>query len=273
MEGIIHADLVNTVSPTYAQEIMTTEFGAQLEPILQSLSGKISGIINGIDTKYWDPQTDPNITANYSIRNWQTGKQQNKLSLQKLLKLPESDNTVLFSYIGRLDPGQKGVDLIIEALYSQQIKTPSYQFVFLGQGESELENRLRHLSNEFPNICTLIEFNETLAHHIYAASDFLVIPSKFEPCGLTQLIAMRYGAIPIIRKTGGLADTVKEEYTGFVFSEYTYQALIETINKAITWFQDFHLRDQIIKNCMEQDFSWTTSALEYEKLYQKLIDN
>lgn len=295
MEGIIHADLVNTVSPTYAQEILTKEHGVTLEPVLQSLQGKLSGILNGVDPQKWNPQTDKELVQNYTVDNWLTGKQANKIAIQKQAGLPENPDATLLGFIGRLDPIQKGVNLILQAIQSGLLNhdtqqhhdqpqaennhttipphhhTTNLQFILLGTGDPQLETQLKQAAEQNPNFSAQIKFDVQLARRIYAGCDFILIPSKFEPCGLIQLIAMRYGTIPIARTTGGLADTIQEEQTGFLFPDYTSQSLMQAVNKALNYYQDFHQRSQLVTNCMNQDFSWKSSAEKYVTLYEKLL--
>ena len=274
MEGIIHADLVNTVSPTYAQEILTAEHGVTLEPVLQSLQGKLSGILNSIDPQQWNPQTDTALIQKYTVTDWHTGKSANKVAVQKESGLPENPDATLLGFIGRLDPLQKGVNLILEIIQSDLLnhnQNSNLQFIILGTGDPQLEAQLSQTAVSHPNLSVQIKFDIQLARRIYAGCDFILVPSKFEPCGLIQLIAMRYGTIPIVRKTGGLADTVQEEITGFLFPDFSSQSLAQAINKALNHCQDFHRRSQLVTNCMNQDFSWQSSAQEYVKLYEKLV--
>jgi starch synthase len=229
MEGIIHADHINAVSPTYAKEILTKEYGAFLDSVITSLSGKLSGILNGIDYNVWNPETDPHI-HNYSVDNFREGKLQNKINLQKELGLKEDKESLLISYIGRVDGNQKGIDLIIEAIKNQLLGTEKQQFIFLGTGDQYLEDSINEIANQNKNLVAVCKFEPVLSHKIYAASDFIVMPSKYEPCGLVQMIAMRYGTIPIVRKTGGLADTVIDNITGFLFENYDIKDFSDTLS-------------------------------------------
>jgi len=264
-EGILNADLINTVSPTYAKEILTEEYGAGLEKILQARKKQLYGILNGIDTDFFNPQTDRLIKYNYSAQALKN-KTANKQTLQRQLGLPPDKNTALVGLVTRF-VWQKGIELITE-----EFSKLNCQFVFLGMGEKKYENALLALAKKFPNKFNVqIKFDEELAHQIYAASDIFLVPSRFEPCGLTQLIAMRYGAVPVVRSTGGLADTVNEK-VGFSFKEYSAPILYKTLNKALNIFYSqpqAWRRLQI--NGMKQNCSWDKSAREYLKIYKKLL--
>ncbi|MDD4271279.1 MAG: glycogen/starch synthase [Patescibacteria group bacterium] len=263
-DGILNADLINTVSPTYAKEILTKEYGANLEKILKKRKKDLYGILNGIDTGFFNPATDNLISQKYSFKNLEK-KTANKLALQKQLGLPLDKNMALVGLISRL-VWQKGLNLITEN-FSQL----NCQFVFLGTGQKEYEQQLLSLSKKFPRqFSALIKFDEKLAHQIYAGADIFLMPSRFEPCGLGQIIAMRYGSVPLVRKTGGLADTVNHK-VGFAFKKYSGQELYKTIDKALTVFyknKKFWRRLQL--NGLKQDFSWNKPAHEYLKLYKKL---
>jgi len=272
MEGIVHSNFVNTVSPTYAKEILTAEYGASLNPVLQALEGKICGILNGIDYTVWNPETDPFITP-YSIDTLSEGKKKNKETLQKQLGLSNNTSSMLASYVGRIDSKQKGIDLLIEALKAGALGTPQRQFVFLGTGETYFEDILTELSVSNPSFTAVCRFDVNLSHSLYAASDVIVMPSKYEPCGLVQMIAMRYGAIPVVRKTGGLADTVTEGKTGFLFTNYSTEELIFTLNRAWSIIENDEKRLQMAKLGMEIDFSWDGSATKYQQLYRTLLWN
>lgn len=263
-EGILKADLINTVSPTYAKEILTKQYGAGLEKILNQRKADLYGILNGLDTDFFNPAADNLISQKYALKNLDK-KIANKLALQKLLGWPSDKNTALIGLVTRF-VWQKGLDLITEK-FSQL----NCQFVFLGTGEKRYEQALLNLAEKYPaKFKTLIKFDEQLAHEIYAASDIFLAPSRFEPCGLTQLIAMRYGAVPLVRATGGLADTVNYK-TGFVFKKYSDQALYKTLNKALTvFYKQPRLWRQLQTNGLKQDFSWKNPARQYLKLYQKL---
>lgn len=273
LQGIIGADVISTVSPTYAQEILTPEFGEGIEEVLKSREGRIFGILNGIDTEIWNPRKDPFIFSHYDSTSWKRGKKNNKIFLQKRLNLrPDLENPLL-GMISRLT-SQKGVDLLCHVI--PKIMEKNIQLVILGKGDKKLEEKLQIREKEFSksgNISVKIEFDEQLAHQIFAASDFILMPSRFEPCGLPQMIGMRYGVLPIVRKTGGLADSVKDGVTGFSFVSYTDQALWQTMEQAVSIFMEKKQQYQeMVDNALKQDFSWKRSAREYMKLYQKAIE-
>jgi starch synthase len=264
-EGILNADLINTVSPTYAKEILTKEYSSGLKNILIGRKKQLYGILNGIDTGFFNPATDKLISQNYSLKNLKK-KTANKLALQKKLGLPINKNVALVGLVSRL-VWQKGLDLITE-----NFSRLNCQFVFLGTGQAEYKQQLLNLSKKFPRqFNARIKFDEKLAHLIYAGADIFLMPSRFEPCGLGQMIAMRYATVPLVRATGGLADTVNNK-TGFIFKKYSSEELYKTINKVLAVFyknKKFWLRLKI--NGMKYDSSWNKPASEYLKLYKKLI--
>lgn len=264
-EGILNSDLINTVSPTYSREILTKQYGAGLEKILANRKKDLYGILNGIDTAFFNPATDNLISQKYSIKNLEK-KTANKLALQKQLGLPMDKNTALVGLTSRL-VWQKGLDLITE-----KFNRLNCQFVFLGTGQTKLEQQLLNLSKKFPDqFSAQIKFDEKLAHQIYAGADIFLMPSRFEPCGLGQMIAMRYGTVPLVRATGGLADTVNNK-TGFTFKKYSSEELFKTINKALAvFYKNQRLWRRLKTNGLKQNFSWDKPAHEYLKLYKKLI--
>ena len=268
-QGILNADLLNAVSPTYRKEILTKKYGNGLENFLAQRKNSLLGILNGIDFVRFNPETDPAIKENYSVINFEK-KNKNKIELQKIFQLPEKKNALLFGFIGRLDP-QKGIDLIIKIL--PNLVKSDCQLVILGKGEKEYEKELQELAKKYPkNIFVYIKFDPVLAQKIYAGSDIFLMPSKFEPCGLGQMIAMRYGTIPIVRETGGLADTVIQRKTGFLFKQYNSRALVKIINEALKVYENKKEWQKIIKRAMKEDFSWKISAKEYLSLYKKLLN-
>jgi len=267
-QGILNADLINTVSPTYAKEILTNEYGEGLEESLIKRKKELFGILNGIDEKRFDPETDPDLKINYSYQNLER-KIENKIHLQEILNFKKSPEIPLFGFIGRLT-SQKGIDLIIEII--PQLVKIGCQLVILGVGIADYEKKLLELSQKYPqNISSQIKFDPVLAQEIYAGADIFLIPSKFEPCGLVQMIAMRYGAIPIGRKTGGLVNTIEDGKTGFLFEKYETKTFFQTIKKALNLCQDKKEWQKIQKRAMRKDFSWQKSAIEYLKLYKKLL--
>lgn len=283
-EGIIHADIITTVSPTYAKEILTEEFGYGLHEILRGKEGLIYGILNGIDIDWRHTTRDPAVKFPYGLKekrvgekieyyNWKSGKSLDKEFLQKKLGLKVGKNIPMFCFIGRLSEAQKGLDILHRML--RRVDQTKFQFVVLGTGEKEWEERFQWLSTFYPKyISCNFRFDDTLAHQIYAASEFIVIPSKYEPCGLIQMIAMLFGTIPIAHKTGGLKDSIKEGYNGFLFSDYTSEDLEKKVEKAVTmWKNDKTTYEAMVEHALATDFSWTKNAKQYLSLYNKLLEN
>ena len=261
-QGIINADIVTTVSKTYAKEINTVEYGVGLEKVISAR--KACGIVNGLDTKLFNPATDKLIAKKYSVKSLKS-KQENKAALQKTLGFEINKDIPLIGMVTRLTE-QKGIDLIDEKF----LELPC-QLVILGTGEKVYEEQLSSLEKKYPDkIKAKIFFDLRLAQQIYAGSDMFLMPSRFEPCGLGQMIAMRYGAVPIVRATGGLADTVNNK-VGFKFKEFSTDALIKITKTAIKAFEDKKKWRELQRNCMQQDFSWDKSAKEYLRLYKKLL--
>jgi len=266
------ADFLNTVSPTYSSEILTSEFGCGLEDFLRSRSSTLFGILNGLDTQIWNPADDPFILRRYTSENPEA-RLTNKQALLDLLSLAPGEKAPLFGLIGRFDR-QKGIDLALDAL--RMIAEIPWQAVLLGSGDPVIEERARDLEREFPDrLRVVIRFDMKLSHQIYAGADMLLMPSRYEPCGLAQMIAMRYGCIPVARATGGLKDTIFDipdlsMSTGFLFKEATPEALAEAIRRAVVAFEDPTGWERRQRNAMEQDFSWSRSALEYYRLYRLL---
>jgi len=272
LQGITAADVVSTVSPTYAKEILTPEFGEGLHSVLKAREGRLCGILNGIDTQVWDPETDQKIEFNYSLKEGLAGKVANKIYLQRELNLKVDPEVPVIGMITRL-AAQKGLDITLEGF--EEILSLGAHFVILGVGDEAVEKQLlaiSHKSSASGKFSFINRFDGDLAHRIYAGADLFLMPSKFEPCGLVQLIAMRYGSLPIVRETGGLKDTVEDGKTGFVFGEYSTEALIEVVELAIGRFgvENIQFR-QMIAEAMRQDFSWEASAREYLQLYQKAL--
>lgn len=270
--GILSADHIVTVSPSYAREILTPDFGSGLENFLKTRTEKISGILNGIDTETWNPATDSTLVRNYSLENI-SARQVNKQALLDEFGLHPDPEIPLLGLVSRLEP-QKGVDLIPNAL--RAIADQPWQAIFLGTGNPDLEDTVSQLETEFPSrIRVAIRYDEVLSHHIYASADALIIPSRYEPCGLTQMIAMRYGCVPIAHATGGLRDTImdyeqSQKSTGFLFGDATSHDLSGTILRALRVFadQDDWLGLQL--RGMSRDFSWRRSAVKYRKLYRTI---
>ena len=263
--GMVFADLINTVSPTYAKEIRTPEFGFGLEGVLNKRSSSLYGILNGVDYDIWNPQSDKFISANFSFLNPE-GKAKNKEELQRLCNLPNLKDVPLFGIVSRLAE-QKGFDILSEAV--EEICGMGIQMVILGTGDLRYHQILEEAARKRPkNISLNLKFDDPLAHKIYAGSDFFLMPSKYEPCGLGQLIALRYGTIPVVFKTGGLADTVKAA-NGFIFDSYSSINLVKVIKKAIAAFLDKKKWNALISRAMKSDFSWEISSREYRRLYEK----
>jgi starch synthase len=269
--GLLTADHINTVSPTYAQEILTPEFGSGLEEFLRGRRDKISGILNGLDMINWDPSSDPALATNYTIGNLPE-RRQNKSRLQKEVSLDENERTPLLAMITRLD-NQKGVDLAIDALH--KIAHLSWQTVILGTGDPELEKKALQLEQDLPTkVRAIIQFDAKLARRIYGGADVIFVPSRYEPCGLTQMIGMRYGCVPIVRAVGGLRDTVKDykakNGTGFVFEEASGDSLARATIRTFDVYSDQRRWRGMQLRGMKKDFSWRISAEKYYELYKKL---
>jgi len=274
--GLVYADEITTVSPTYALEIQTPEFGYGLEGLLDHRKEFLGGIINGIDMDQWDPETDPYITQHFSVATLDK-KRLNKTELQRRFALPINDRVPLFGLIGRLVE-QKGIDLILECL--PEMVTMNMQFVLLGSGDKDFEKQLQNLADLYPDkIAITIGYDESLAHLIEAGVDIFLMPSRFEPCGLNQMYSQRYGTIPIVRKTGGLADTVVDTLpetlanhiaSGIIFNEASSSSLLEAIKRALILYSIPDAWKKIQTNAMKKDFSWQRSAEQYLALYENL---
>jgi len=272
MKGAInYSDKIVAVSPRYAQEILTPEFGEGMDYTLRGKTDKLVGIINGIDYKVFNPKTDKTLFKNYDVKSIKN-KEINKKKILEHFGLPYNPDRPLIALISRLVP-QKGIDLIRQV--ENDLKSLPADFIFLGSGDHEDENLFIWLSDNSSNIRTFVGYREDLANQIYAGSDFFLMPSKFEPCGLSQLIAMRYGSLPIVRATGGLDDTVVgyplDDSTGFKFWNYDGWAMKEAINCAIEVYKDKFTFNAMRKTAMNADFSWKKSSEEYLKLYKDLI--
>jgi starch synthase len=273
--GIIFADQLTTVSPTYAKEIQTPEFGYGLEGVLKDQAAKLTGILNGVDYAQWNPADDPHLPAHYTSDNVE-GKVACKKDLLKRCGLsPDLMDKPLLGVISRL-AGQKGVDILSQVV--ERMMAEGVGLVILGSGEEKYERLLVQLAKKYPKQMSMtVAFDEALAHQIEAGCDIYLMPSLYEPCGLNQMYSLKYGTLPVVRKTGGLADTVvevnvkKRKGTGFLFSAYDPDALWRAIEKALRCFADKELWGQLIQQAMGQDFSWSRSAGEYLRLYQRLM--
>lgn len=272
-QGIANADILNTVSPTYAREIITKTYGEGIDSIIKKRKKDLYGILNGIDTNEFDPQNDHHIAKKYTQKTVLSGKAYNKKVLvKKLFPSSKADNLPLLGMVSRLDAYQKGLDILYQSLASLMSKEQSFRFVLLGVGDESFETRFAELAHKYPKfVSTNLVFDQSLAHQIFAASDFILIPSKFEPCGLTQMIGMRYGTVPIARKTGGLADTIQNEKTGILFTHYSYKSLSRSIKRAVQIASKKELMKTYVNHVIQQDFSWDQSAKAYVKLYQKML--
>ncbi len=271
--GILSADLVNTVSPSYAREIL--DRGDGLEADLHARRDDLYGVLNGIDTSVWNPQTDPHLWVNYSIRDL-SGKAENKRRLQRECGFAEDPRTPLIGMISRLAE-QKGFDLMIEAF--DRLLELGIQFVLLGTGDAQMEQFFREAAARHPQrVSAMLTFSETWAHRIEAAADIFLMPSRFEPCGLNQQYSLRYGTVPVVRATGGLRDTVidadakTESGNGFVFEPYDSSALLGALQRAVIVYRDQPARwAELIRCGMGEDRSWKESAKAYVRLYETAL--
>jgi starch synthase len=271
--GILFADAVTTVSPTYAKEIQTQEYGFGLHGVVKKRAKDLHGILNGLDTKRWDPAVDKRIPANYSAADL-SEKRHCKAEFQKICHFEADPDIPLFAMVTRLAE-QKGLELVSEI--ADTFLSRRVQFVLLGEGDSVYHTMFKNIGNRHPKTSRMfLDFDAVKAHPIYAAADYFLMPSYFEPCGLGQMISMRYGALPIARRVGGLADTVVDldEYpetgNGFLFTEKSPEKLMNAIERARKLFKDKKKLLQVQKRAMKTDFSWDNSAKKYWKLYKEL---
>jgi len=277
--GLVFADAINAVSPQYAQEIQTPEFGCGLEGVLQHRRGELTGILNGVDYSVWNPAVDPLLAANYDPETVATGKPICKAALQDELGLPRRPDVPLVGMIGRLDR-QKGFDMVAEVM-PRWVETADLEWVILGTGDQQYEERFRALAGQFPEkVAARLEFSDELAHRIEAGADLFLMPSRYEPCGLNQMYSLKYGTVPVVRETGGLADTVVDANdetladgtaNGFSFREDNSQALSETLQRACDAYRRPEVWSQLIQTGMRQDFSWARSARQYVELYERIL--
>ncbi|OIO01042.1 glycogen synthase GlgA [Candidatus Desantisbacteria bacterium CG_4_10_14_0_8_um_filter_48_22] len=272
--GLVFADAINTVSEKYAGEIMTPDFGCKLEGVLKERSGDVYGIINGIDYEEWNPSTDGSLKTAYD-GNMLEGKLENKKALQAESGLPVDSGVPLFGFVGRL-AAQKGLDILSEALPG--LLEEDVQVVMLGKGDTSYEKLCGEIAAKYPKkVKVILGFDVAMSHRIYAGSDFFLMPSFFEPCGLGQMIAMRYGSIPVVHYTGGLADTVAvyNEVTGggngFVFKRYSAAKLLATLKNALGVFRSKERWLGLVRQAMGYRFSWEKSAKKYLELYNKIM--
>jgi len=272
--GILYSDGVNTVSDQYAKEIKSRRLGFGLDKVLWSRKDQIKGVLNGLNVGQWDPRKDSLIRIKYSVRDYHKSKRKNKEFLQKSFKLLQSEKTMLIGFVARLSP-QKGIDLILKAL--KDLTALNIQLIILGIGERSYHRKLNDFALQYAQkmaFCGI--FSEKIAHQIYAGSDAFLIPSQFEPCGISQMICMKYGTIPIVFKTGGLAQTVRAQgrgrntANGFVFNRYSKSELVRIVNKAQKVFQNKKQWHQLVRNAFHTEFSWQQSARKYQKIYKCL---
>ncbi len=274
--GLLHADKIVAVSPHYAEEILTPEFGCGLENFLKQRESALTGILNGLDIDTWDPETDPFIAQTFSAQTL-VHRGENKTDLQRKFNLPADENLPLLTLISRMDP-QKGIDIALKGL--AYCEDQPWQAIILGTGTPFVEDMARELEAQYPQrVRSVIDFDSKLAHQLYAGADMFLMPSRYEPCGLSQMIAMRYGCVPIARATGGLADTIHHVSrsvnggTGFLFQKPFPSVFAATLKRAIhRYFKPEDWR-QIQLNGMQQDFSWENSARKYVELYVSLTTN
>ena len=273
--GILFADMINTVSEKYAQEILTPEYGERLHPILAQRQDRLSGILNGLDYEVWNPATDRDISVNYDVDSLDR-RVENKLALQREAGLSLAPDVLLIGIISRL-ADQKGFDILAEA--SDQLMEMDLQFVLLGTGEERYHRAFANVAGKYQGqAAVFLKFDGALAQRIYAGSDAFLMPSRFEPCGLGQLISMRYGSVPIVRSTGGLADTVQDFDpttglgNGFAFSDYSEEALLAAVERALETYRHKDTWRTLMERGMRADFSWGASARKYVELYHKALE-
>jgi starch synthase len=276
--GLFYADRLTTVSPTYAREIQTPTFGCGLDGLLRSRSSDLTGILNGVDPQVWDPRSDPNLPRPYGVEDAPAGKRAAKAALQRRLGLEEREDAPLFGSVTRLTP-QKGLDLLLAIV--PEVVAGGCQIAILGSGDSDLEHGFAAAAMAHPGrVAVEIGYNEGLSHLIIAGSDVILVPSRFEPCGLTQLYALRYSSLPLVHRVGGLADTVVDATsvtladgtaTGFAFDSDDAPALLAAIERARGLFREPALWRRMMRQAMAQDFSWAAAARQYRVLYDDLF--
>lgn len=276
-EGIIHATRVSTVSPTYAKEIVGNYNHNPIHYFLtrrekesfDSAQGKkdeVLGILNGIDYETWNPEIDNYIFHKYDPANWEEGKRNNKEDLLKTLSL---ENKPTFCFIGRM-AWQKGIDILIKAV--KRINSTDFNLIFLGSGTPIIERSVTSTAKIYPsNIRSIIAYDEEMAHKIYSGSDFIIIPSRYEPCGLIQMVAMRYGTLPVASETGGLKDSIQDGKNGFLFKKNSASYLVTAVKRALALYNKPDDFKKMVESAMKTDFSWDKSAVLYKKLYEEII--
>lgn len=274
--GIIYSDVINTVSPNYAKEIMTKEYGELLDDLLRERRAVLSGILNGIDYGLWNPETNKNIESSYNSEHLDK-RAINKIALQERFRLPSDKNAFIVAVVGRLTK-QKGFGLFPHIIETLLTELP-IQLIVVGEGEGDFMNFFHNLESKYPDkVATHLKFDNVLPHLVFAGADVVLVPSQFEPCGLTQMEAMRMGTIPIVRKTGGLADSVedynpnKETGTGFTFERFDSASLMISFVRAFENFRDKEKWRELQKRAMAEDFSWISSAKKYTALFQRAVE-
>ena len=275
--GLVHSDWLTTVSPNYAREIQTAIFGAGFDGLLRSRADRLIGILNGIDTQIWDPAHDPWLPVPYH-RDDRTGKAENKRALQQRFELDEEPQRPLLGFIGRL-VDQKGIDILIDAL--DPLLARGLAVVIIGSGQRTYERQLRTIAERRPGrLGLLLGFDDEAAHLVEGGADLFAMPSRFEPCGLNQLYSLRYGTVPVVRRTGGLADTVIEATdekitagtgTGFLFDAASAEGLLQAVDRALRCYHQSERWSTLMLNGMHKDFSWDRASSEYQVLYQRLV--
>ena len=272
--GLVFSDLLSTVSKSYAEEIQTPYFGEKMDGILNMRKDSLIGILNGINYSNYDPLSDPHVF--FPFRNSSIKKQANKLKLQEILGFPAGEEIPMLAFINRLVE-QKGIDLIEHI--AEEMLGLGVQLVILGTGDEKYHRFFGELAERYPRqVAAIFKFDEILARQIYAASDLFLLPSRFEPCGTAQLIALRYGSIPVVRETGGLKDTVtpfdadSKKGNGFSFSQYNAHELLFTVKHALELYSNKGVWSQLINNATKLDFSSKSSAKEYHALYERLAN-
>ena len=273
--GLVYADIISTVSETYADEIQTEEYGYGFDGIIRAGKDRLRGIINGIDYETNNPETDKRIDVNYSADNAEA-KKENKRLLQERLGLEQRD-VPMICMISRL-ADQKGLDILANAM--ERLMQNDIQFVILGTGEKRYEDMFRYYENRWKGrFCSCIMFDDTLAQKIYASGDMFLMPSRFEPCGLGQMFSLRYGTVPVVRKTGGLADSVEQfnretgTGNGFLFETYDAEGILWAVGEALKIYTDTDKWNSRVKNCMNTKLSWSDSAEKYMELYKEMLNN
>ena len=274
--GMVYADYITTVSPTYAQEITYPYYGEKLDGYIRDNQDKVTGIINGLDVDVYNPRTDPYIKKQYSAADARAGKRDDKDDLRRSLGLPIRRGIPMIAIVSRLDES-KGLDLITYIM--DELLQDEIQLVLVGTGNARYEEFFRGLAQRHPTkVSANILFDEALAHRVYAAADIFLMPSRYEPCGLSQLIALEYGAIPVVRATGGLKDTVipfdkyKNTGNGFTFNNFNAHELLFTIKRALGAYEDTVVWNKLTSNAMNSDYSWKRSAEAYMELYDKVLE-